>query len=229
MEPERLVTTIAAALAALASLVGIVVAIDQLTLRSRMRRIVTWTTDLLSIEENDNRKEVLVAIRAHAAGTMVASTLVPIRHIAEGLVWLAASAFLVVQAAASDNGIAVVVGMAAVGFGSALQGAFRAVRMYIERERVRAEYVDEVRVVPPRTDVLAKMEGGTRAEKGWAAMLLAGWLTIVVGAALLFVDHRWGGAMTAVVGFALMNFAIFRVRLLGSRARSLPTFAGTRP
>lgn len=227
MDFKDLASTAGASAAAVGSVIAAFVAINQFTLRSRMRRIVAWTGELLKVEEDDNRKTALFSIRDRAAASMVASALVPVRHVAEGALWLAFSAFLVVQLIMQDtsmwNAISVGLGM----FGASLQGVRRAVRMYIDRERVKAEYIDRVQVVQPRTDILAKMEGGVRSEFGWAALLVAGFITATFGVAW-FISGGWALWLLLVLmcGLGAMSIAVAGVRKLGRRARNIPTLSG---
>ncbi|MBO0609874.1 hypothetical protein [Myceligenerans salitolerans] len=225
---EDLVATVGGVLAGLASLVAVVVAIDQFTLRARMRRIVTWTTELLDMEKNRNRRSTLEAIRDRAAGSLVASTLVPIRHIAEGAVWLGGGAVVIVLQVTRREDMGSVLASAAVVLVAAQQGVRRAVRMYVERERIRAEYVKHAKVVPPRTDMLAKMEGGTRSEFGWAALFVAALMAVAAGVAwvLADTDNLWP-LLVVVAGIGILGFALDGVRRLGRRARSIPARAET--
>lgn len=228
MDAEDLVATVGGVLAGLASLVAVVVAIDQFTLRARMRRIVAWTTELLDMEKSHHRRSALEAIRDRAAGSMVASTLVPIRHIAEGAVWLGVGAAAIVLLVTRREDMGTVLVSAAGMFFAAQQGVRRAVRMYVERERIRAEYVEHAKVVPPRTDILAKMEGGTRSEFGWAALLIAGFMAVAAGVAWVLADrdNLWP-LLVVVAGMGILGFALGGMRRLGKRARSIPTLAGT--
>lgn len=224
---KELVPTVATALAALASLVGVAVAVDQFTLRARMRRVVAWTNELLDVEEDVHRRGALVRIRDLAAASMVASVLVPARHVAEGLVWLMVGGYVVVQGFVLHQGVGDALATLVAAYFASIFGIVRAVRMYVERERVKAEYLDAVDVVPPRTDMLAKAEGGTRAEFGWAALLLAGVLGVTSGIGWLFSGERtfWPVGVV-IVAISVLSSAVTGVRSLGRRARLVPTLAG---
>lgn len=222
-----IVPTVGTVLAALASLVGVVVAIDQFTLRARMRRIVTWTTELLDVEEDPQRVDALTLIRDRAAASMVASTLLPIRHVAEGVVWLAAGGFIVTMSFVRQEEVGQVVATVAAAFFASQMGVRRAIRMYVERERVKAEYLEGAKVVLPRTDMLAKIEGGTRSEFGWAALFIAGFLGLAFGIGWFIAGERsfWPVGVV-IIGIVVLSGAIDGVRKLGRRARTIPTLAG---
>lgn len=149
-------------------------------------------------------------------------------HIAEGAVWLGlgAAAILVLVTRREDMGS--VLASAAGIVVAAQQGVRRAVRMCVERERIRAEYIEQAKV-PPRTDTLAKMEGGTRSESGWAALLIAGFMAVAAGVTWVLADRYnfWPLLVVVVVGVGILGLALDGVRRLGKRARSIPTLAGT--
>lgn len=73
--------------AAVASAVGVLVALEQLTLRARVRRIAEWSSQLAGDETNAARKTALLRTRTWASGQLLASVLVPARHYLEGLAW----------------------------------------------------------------------------------------------------------------------------------------------
>ena len=76
------------ALAVLVSLIGIIVAIDQLTVGSRLRKREAWARGALEHEKDPHRKGALEAIAVEATARIVGGIRVPARYFLEVMLWL---------------------------------------------------------------------------------------------------------------------------------------------
>lgn len=206
---KDILAAIVPAVAAAASLAAIALAIEQLTQRSRMRRIAEWTKLLATDEANANRVAALARIRAWASGWVVATVMVPGRLFAEAALWLAAVPYMIISQARSSS----LAPLALFGASTLWLVFRRAIRVYLERYRIAAEYFYGAEVEPMEMTILYAMEGGTRAEFAWAALLSLGVTGTALGVALLIrsSDAPWG-AIAIVVGLSVLGLARTRIR-----------------
>lgn len=206
---KDLLTAIAPAAAAAASLAAIAVAIEQFTQRSRMRRIAEWTKLLANDETNTNRVAALAQIRAWAAGRVVATVMVPGRLFAEAALWLGVVPYMIIAQARSSS----LAALALLGAVTLWLVFRRAIRVYLERYRIASEYFRGADVEPMEMTILFAMEGGTRAEFAWAALLSIGVTGTALGVALLIRSPTapWG-ALAIVGGLGVAELARTLVR-----------------
>lgn len=155
---------IGASLAALATLVGIVAAIDQLTLPARLRRLEAWSRAAHESETDDERKSALHMIRSVATARLVGAAYVPVIYFIEAVFWTGFAPVGVVAAFATSSPWSERLGAAAFTVSVLALVLRRAVRLYLERQRVAREYFAGQAVKPPGLDLLHQMEGGTRRE-----------------------------------------------------------------
>lgn len=217
---EALVTGLAPFAAVVASLVGVAVALDQLTQRSRMRRIATWSSELAEAEHNENRLAALNSIRRWAAAWAVATVLVPARYYAEVTVWsMAVPVMLAWRVDSVGIGYLVLIGC-----GVLWPTLRRGIRVHLERYRVAAEYAAGVPVEPPSLAILYQMEGGTRREFLWAGLLAVGITLGSLSTGQLARDPSngwWALGVVGGVGLAAIGLSFVRRAtppILGRRA-----------
>ncbi|WP_251153301.1 hypothetical protein [Cellulosimicrobium sp. Marseille-Q4280] len=195
--------------AAVASIVALLVAVDQLTQRSRMRRVAEWTKQLADGEANDHRTEALQQLRAMATAHMVASVMVPPRYYVETILMVVAVPFVVIRTYDSTD----VVGVFLSGVAASWLTLRRGIRVHLERYRIAAEYWRGEEVSPPKLTMLYQVEGGTRSEFVWAILLAVGLCTASLGTAEV-IESRSSlvGLLTAVLGVGLVSIGAGAVR-----------------
>ncbi|WP_194522380.1 hypothetical protein [Cellulosimicrobium sp. JZ28] len=206
---DSALATIAPVLAVIASAVGLLVAFDQLTQRSRMRRVAEWTKQLADGETNAARIEALQQLRAMAAAHMVASVMVPARLYVETVAVVVAVPYLVFRLQPDVDGV--IVALFAVSF--SWFTLRRGIRIYIERYRVAAEYWRGEEVRPAELALLHQIEGGSRREFFWALLLAVG-LTLASISVGIIVDDasNFGGLALLTVGVGLLGLGAGAVR-----------------
>ncbi len=200
-----LLTTAGAALAVVASAVGLVVTIEQLTLRARLRKTVE-TTKALKEFEGGNRAVVLTSIHDVAVARLIAGWLVPGWRFAEAVVWLLgapiALGFMVWQQGLSREswtfGFFAIV---AVGLSNR-----RALRLVLERQRVARQYLLEQTIGPARIGLMHQMEGGTRKEFLYGFLGSVGAVLIALGSGALAHDPETGWPLALLIsGFVVLS------------------------
>jgi len=164
-----------------ASAVGVVVAVEQLTERSRVRRTAQWTKDLGASENDPERVRVLQRLQAWATAQLAAAVLVPARYFSDAVALLVAvpaaifGAFLI----ADETGerpdtvtIAVVLGTGFLALWIALGNGVRAHR---ERRRIALEYLNSQHVqAPDLSRYLHLRTALSPSDRLWTGMVAAG-------------------------------------------------------
>ncbi|MFD1249595.1 hypothetical protein ACFQ3F_17480 [Nocardioides ginsengisoli] len=203
---EDLLKVVGATVAAVASLAAVALAVDQFTLRARLRKTEEWAVKALAAEIDGNRVPVLTDIRHDSTARIVAGLLVPVWFFAEGVVWAVAAPSAVavtVQASGTSTGTAAAITWVAF---FALAFTFRpTVRHFLERCRVASEYRRGLPVAEPKRGLLAAMEGGYRVEFVFAAGFSAGACALGLGVGLAVSGHDvdgWPLALMLLGGFS---------------------------
>lgn len=155
---------VGASLAAIATLVGIAAAIDQLTLPARLRRLEAWSRAAHESETDDERKSALRMIRSVATARLVGAAYVPVMYFIEAVLWTGLAPLSVAAAFAASSPWSERLGAASFTLIVLALVLRRAIRLYLERQRIAREYFDGQAVKPPGLDLLHQMEGGTRRE-----------------------------------------------------------------
>jgi hypothetical protein len=208
---DALLTVIPALVAVVASVVGVLVAIDQLTQRARMRRITEWSKELAEEEKNPDRSEVLLRVKTWATGYVLATVLVPARLFLEAAIYCLVVPAMVIWTASNWTSLSLSVVFA--GLATLWVALRRAIRSYLERYRIAAEYFRDGKVVAPRLTILYQMEGGTRPEFLWSALLAGGIVVAGVGTGLLLGDDpNQTGALLFVIGLGLGSIGVALIR-----------------
>ncbi|XAS69856.1 hypothetical protein V3C33_20715 (plasmid) [Micrococcaceae bacterium Sec5.7] len=208
---DALLTAIPAVVAVVASVVGVLVAIDQLTQRARMRRIAEWSKALAEEEKSPDRSEVLLRVKTWATGYVLATVLVPARLFLEAAFYCLAVPAMVIWTVSTWTSLSLSVVLA--GFAALWVPLRRAIRSYLERYRIAAEYFRDGKVVAPRLTILYQMEGGTRPEFLWSALLAGGIVAASVGTGLLVGDAKnQAGALLFVIGLGLSSIGVAFIR-----------------
>lgn len=147
--------------------IGLVVTVDQLTARTRLRKTETWAREALVGENNDHRKAYLTDLHLKSVAGVVGTIEVPVRYYFDALLTPAATGWVVIStlgvgARPSAQSIITMVLFSLV---LTLAGFRRCVRLYLERRRVVNDYVAADHAMQgPKRDLLELMEGGTRRE-----------------------------------------------------------------
>ena len=182
----------AAIIAVVASGVGVVVAVDQLTLRTRLRRTEAWARESAAAEADGHRTSALEAIRLRSVASLVGGHAVPLRYLATTLVTPAMSVGLLVSVLRRDEptfpDLAALLLLSFVTCGVEFR---RAVHFYLERRQVVNAYLAGGRDVPgPRIDMSNTMEGRVQTEFAAALALSVGLNGALVGAGMLYLDEQ---------------------------------------
>lgn len=183
---------VGAIVAVAASGIGIIIAVDQLTLRSRLRKTESWAKESALTESNEHRKAALELLRLQSVAGVVGSHAVPLRYFALALVFPSMAIALLIAAYRRgeptwpDLMVLVLTSVATGG----IEGR-RGIRLYLERRTVTNAYVDGGRTVStPRLDWPHTVEGGRWTE--WVAGFgfSLGVNAVFVGAGMLYKDGQ---------------------------------------
>lgn len=201
---ESALTIIGTVIAVVASGVGVIAAVGQLTLRARLRRTVDLTTALIEQETDLERKTVLRSIRDVAVARLAAGWLLPWWRFTEATAWLVGGPTslgwtITTQGWGGTSATGVFFNFVAVGM-----ACRRGVRLYLERQRVARDYLIGAKMTPARVGLLEQMEGGVRAEFVVAALISAGTTLVAVGVGLFLHDRTFGWS----VGLAVLGVAV---------------------
>jgi hypothetical protein len=198
-------TTAGAAIAVIASALGVLITLEQLTLRARLRKSAE-TAKTFAEAASGEREVVLASIHDVAVARLVAGWLVPGWRFAEAVVWLVGVP-IGLGAAVADEGLSKDTwAFVLVGFVSLTLSNRRGARLLLERQRIAREYMATQKVEPPRIALIHQMEGGTRREFLWGAVVSLGAVLGSVGAGLLFHDPESTWPLTLlIVGIALLT------------------------
>jgi hypothetical protein len=189
---EDVLKVVGAVVAVVASLAAVAVTVEQLTLRSRLRKTEAWSTAQLATEKDAERVAVLDQLRLDATARLVAGHLLPVRHYAEGALFSAAAPAAIVSVLRDEE---VTAGgawaLSAIVFAGLLLGARRAARVYCERCRIASEYGRAQRVTSPR---LGLTDGSlTKIEFLFAAVYSSGLCALATGLGLALLGERVDG------------------------------------
>lgn len=209
-------TAIGTVVGLIAASVGALVAVEQLTLPARLRRLEAWARAAAEGEENDARKAVLGRIRSNATARLVSGHHVPAAYLIEGVVWTVMGFTFIYQAMTVRGAPSVWVAAISVWIPLSI-GARRSLRAYLERQRIAREFAAGVdKIDPPGLDILSLMEGGTRRE--FVAALAYGFFVCALAVSLGLAqepdraDIATIGIITSLLG--LFGFALW-LRSLG--------------
>jgi hypothetical protein len=211
IDPGQVIDVASKALAAIVSLVGLVVAISQWTRPAVLKRRVKWLHETIEQERNEARLATLRSMLHNANASVVAGVLVP------GWRFLPLAAVLLLgpmQAfiwARKDADVWNIIGALGLSLVISMNPVRRGVRLLAERYRVAHEYHEGAEPVQPaRLGILNQMEGGTRAEIGFGLVAALGINAMAVGVALAYLDQVGWGLALGIAG-AVVTFVISRV------------------
>ena len=204
IDPGEAIDAASRALAVIVSVVGLIVAVSQWTRPAILKRRAKWLQEAIDSEQNEVRKATLESMLADANARIVAGMLVP------GWRFLPLAAFMLLgplQAyawARKDADVWNIVGAIVLSLAISANPIRRGVRLLAERYRVTHEHLTgEIAIRVPRLGTLNQMEGGTRAEIGFAFLAALGINAIAVGVALAFLDQPGWGLLVGLSGLAL--------------------------
>lgn len=200
-------------LAVVVSVVGLIIAINQLTLPAILRNREKWLRVALEGESNEHRRAVLRSLLDQVTARPVAGLLFPKRFYLEAGFWLIVAPVQVFGWTRTNPnwwGVVVAVVISLFALSTPIR---RAIRLLAERARFIQDYLDgrdEVRL--PRTSMLAQMEGGTRREFTYANLLALSVNLLAAGASLVILDLIVAGLIVAAVGLAGIGVLLGVVR-----------------
>lgn len=224
IDPAQAIDAASKALAAIVSLVGLVVAVGQWTRPAVLKRRVKWLQETIEHENNEARLVTLRPMLHDANASLVAGVLVPgwrFLPLAAVMLLGPAQAFTWARKDADAWNILGALGLSLVLSMSPIR---RGVRLLAERYRVAHEYHEGTAPVQAaRLGILNQMEGGSRAEIGFGLVAALGINAVAVGVALAYLDQvGWGlavgiaGAVLTVVTARRINgYARKRVAIYG--------------
>lgn len=182
---DDLLKGIGAMVAVVASLGAVALAVEQFTLRARLRKIEAWAVTMLDQDTSDARAAALTDIRLDATSRIVAGILTPVRFFAGGLAWsLVASAFIAFVIRSEEVTVVNASPAVLVAFLTVAFSTRRAIRAYLERCRIASEYRRGRVVEKPQWPILARMGRGLLIEFVFACAFSAGLCGVAVGSGL---------------------------------------------
>ncbi|MFC4783288.1 hypothetical protein ACT8ZV_02360 [Nocardioides sp. MAHUQ-72] len=199
-----ILTTAGTALAVTASAVGVIVGVEQLTLRARLRKTIESAKTLAEPEEGE-RAVVLKSIHDVAVARLIAGWLVPGWRFAEAIVWLIGAPIALGVTVWHDGLKKDTLLFAGVVLVSLALSNRRGLRLLFERQRIAHEYLGSRKVGPPRIELMHQLEGGTRKEFLFGAMGSLGATLLALGAGALAHDpeHGWPVVLLILGVFSL--------------------------
>lgn len=212
IDPGEAIDVAAKALAAIVSLVGLIVAVGQWTRPAVLKRRAKWLQEAIEHEQNEARLATLGAMLRNANASLVAGVLVPAwRFLPLAAVMLLgpAQAFVWARNDANVWNILVALGTSLV---ISMNPIRRGVRLLAERYRVAHEYYEGSNPVrTARLGMLNQMEGGTRAEMGFGFLAALGINAVATGIALAYLEQLGWGLAVGIAGAALTLIIIWRI------------------
>jgi hypothetical protein len=204
----QLLTIIGAMVALVATSVGVIAAIEQLTLRARLRRTAELAHILAEQEDNQRRRTVLRSVHDVAVARLASGWLVPWWRFTQFALLFVLGPLAVGWLAAQGGWIGSLAWLILTNFLLVGIMARRGVRLYLERQRVARDYIAGAEVAPPRLGMLELMEGGAVGKEYVVAALISAGTTLVgVSVGLLIHDPNAGWTiLLIVVGLAISWF-----------------------
>ena len=198
------IQTVGALTAAVASLVGGAVALNQFTLPTRLRRLEQWAREASDGLPSGPRTETLAAIRLWAAARLVGGTYVPARYFAEAALWIGLGPALAALFVTSGESRWLLLTFP---FAVAVP-ARRGIRVFLERQRIVRQFLAGEDLDPPRLKMIDQMEGGYRREFGFAILIAAG-VCLIGGAAGWLMEGESDGwfLVPGIAGLGLLSIA----------------------
>jgi hypothetical protein len=199
---QSVLTTIGAVVALVTASVGVIAAIQQLTLRARLRRTAELAQALSGHEDDPERQTVLRSIQDVAIARLVSGWLLPWWRFSEFTVSLVTGPVLVVWTMAVTGWNEVSLSLALAAFALLTITTRRAVRLYLERQRVAREYLSGAKMTPPRIGFSQMAEGRIGAEYAVGASFSAGVILTAAGIGTLVYGgpHAGWGLLFLAIG-----------------------------
>lgn len=179
-----IVASTAPALAAVASFAGLLVGIEQLTLRARMRRISKWSEELAAKEAAADRLDVLQKLHIWSTSSVVASTVVPSRYFAESVLWAVGGFLFVLVSVLEGTALNIMIPASATLVVAQTFFFRRGVWVMRERHRVAREFQGGQPLSPPRLQSYHRAEFGPRMDFARSLLLSVGINLSALGFAL---------------------------------------------
>lgn len=172
---QNLLSVLGPALAAMASVLGIVLAVEQLTVASRLRRTARLARELAEPESDEERRKVLQSVHEVAVARLVAGWLVPGWQFIPALVFALSGPAVVGIGVAVDTLNLDISGfsVATAGFVLCAFGARTCIGLIVVRQRAAREYLSGSTSTLTRS-VLIEPRGGTKLDLLGACIGLGG-------------------------------------------------------
>lgn len=194
-----LLKSLGAVVAVVASLAAVALAVDQFTLRARLRRTEQWALAMLDHDHTGERAAALTNLRLDATSRVVAGLLVPawffadfVGSLALGTVTLATA----VDAHRFGGSSWVVLALALL---LLTLMSRRAVRLYLERSRIAWEYRNDRAIVQPRRKIGDKTDVRLWREFAFAVVFSAGACAVATGVGLALSRRRVDDGPVALI------------------------------
>lgn len=197
--------------AAFASLLGILLAADQLFGGARIRALEEALRGAETAENGENQRQIIDALHRRVVGRMIAREAVPWRKVVFSWSLLGASYYSqvcgIVMRSRADLDIHTIVAFESSQVTMGWIAYWHIFRLTFERLRIERCYIRGISPIRAYTDLMAIMEGANRMEVGWS------WALDIAGVGLFFGIGlaRIGGSWPVVVGtiFILGSCAVF--------------------
>ena len=211
---SEILASAGAALALIASGVGVLLAIDQLTLRARLRKTVE-TASTLAAPETGEREVILRSIHDVAVARLTAGWLVPGWRFGHTIGWLLAAPLAVGFAARVEGFTWEILAFTTLVFVALTITNRQGLGLMLERQRIGREYLAGLKVEPPRTGTAYfQAGGGTFEEYLFAALGSLGPVLLALGAGGQAHDPQtsWRSLLLVFFGFFAASLALDFVR-----------------
>lgn len=211
IDPGQAIDLASKSLVVIVSMMGLVVAISQWTRPAILKGRVKWLHETIEQEQNEARLATLRSMLQSANASLVAGALVSGWRFLPLAFVLLLGPLQAFSWARKDADIWNIVGALGFSLVISMNPVRRGIRLLSERYRVTHEYHKGAKpVIPARLGMLNQMEGGMRAEIGFAFIAALGINAIAVGVALACLDQiAWG--LTLGFAGAVVTFVIAQV------------------
>jgi hypothetical protein len=166
---QSVLTIIGAVVALAATSVGVIAAIEQLTVRARLRRTAELAQALSGHENDPERQTVLRSVHDVAVARLVSGWLLPWWRFSEFMIALVVLPVVVGGTMAVNGWIGPSWIVVATCFVFLTIATRRGIRLYLERQRVASEYLSGAKITPPRIGVWIMVGGGRIGAEYFAA------------------------------------------------------------
>lgn len=228
MDPQ-LLTTVATTVAVAASAFGVLLAIDQLTIGTRLRRFADFLASAAEREPHGSpQQSVLESLQRESVARLVAGSAVPIWVMVGDLLFIGGAAVIAYSSGSRTligtssldwPTVVAFAGPIAASWGIALIPIRKLIRILHERRRMADAYLDGRLPLRPKLDILNQMEGGTRSEFRFAVLLSLALAVASFGIGGLAAHPE---SLTPALHFAIAGAVLFEGGIIAIRRYLAP-------